>query len=239
MRTEIQKSYKSGFLLSEQELRRILQACNDHGQKVGIDPIVKLTAKLKDGALVETSQADEILALENEGNKAITRLSIQYGETGKNTKAHMHIIFEDGRLNQKNWTSVSLEVVGDSRDAVFVAAADLDERIKKTRSLSWSYLLSHPLALIAPLVVGMLVSSFIQSHFMSTSESVNLLESRYRAGTLKNPIEAMIFLERARSAHEGAFIPLAAFASAFSIYALLSFPRSRRPASRSCSYAPG
>lgn len=140
MRTEIDHQHKWGFVLSEQELRRIAQSCQEHAAKIGIAVTPKITAKLKDGSLVESENLDDVLSLENGGQKAINRLVLVWNDGSDRPKGSITVRFEDCAANTKGWESISVSVIGESRDAAFVAAADLDERVKKTRSLGaiWS-----------------------------------------------------------------------------------------------------
>jgi len=78
MRTEIERHYKSGFLLPEQELRRIVQSGQQHAAKIGALQRPKLSARMKDVSLVETEDIDEILSLENGGQKEVTTGSSIY-----------------------------------------------------------------------------------------------------------------------------------------------------------------
>jgi hypothetical protein len=144
MRTEIAHHSKSGFLLSEQELRRLAQSCQEHAPRVGVNDALKIRAKLKDGTLVDSPYIDDILALENGGRRAITRLSLTCDDNHEDPKSYIKIEFENGLTNPASWDAASVSVVGESRDAAFIAAAELDDRVKKTQVRAWPYIVSRP-----------------------------------------------------------------------------------------------
>lgn len=83
MKTEIMREFKWGFVLNEQELRRIVETCNDHVKKLDL-PEEKvehlISGKLKDGSIVESEDINDILALENDASKSIERLRILFKE---------------------------------------------------------------------------------------------------------------------------------------------------------------
>jgi len=199
MRTEINREYKWGFLLSEQEIRRVAQTCQEHAAKVGAGTTPTFTVRLKDGSLIESSNVDDVLTLENGGQKAITRLTARYTDGLEPPKALLAVHFEDGLLNPKTWDSITVSVVGDSRDAVFVAAADLDDRIKKIRSRAWPYVISRPWFFVIPMLLGMALASMAARYFSPAVSAVETVDQAYRSGRVTNPIEALILLERLKA----------------------------------------
>jgi hypothetical protein len=84
-KTVLSKEYNWGFVLSEQELRRIVQECRDHILKTSKSEKwhQSFIAKCADGSIVETETVDGILSLENAGSKKIERLILAFDD-GKN-----------------------------------------------------------------------------------------------------------------------------------------------------------
>lgn len=226
MRTEVSKSFTWGFVLSEQELRRVFQTCKEHGEKLGPNGSrCRTSAKLKDGSLVESSELDDILCLENSGSKAIQRIGIEFEEPIAEPRWSISVGFQDGSANPESWTSVDFEVAGDSRDQVFLAASDLEERVKKTRILSWPYLTSKRWFLsVAPMLVAMFLLVITMTFiFAPAKQAVEDLERQYSEGKVDDAIQALIFLEKAR--HSDRFViilvPLVAPFALFGFIALL------------------
>src|SRR5687768_17234870 len=126
MKTEVVKHYQWGFILSEQEVRRIAQTCNDHILKNVADPRVIIGAALRDGSLIESDNVDDILSLENAGSKRITRLVLTYDDGKEINDWSIDLIFQDAKVSARSWNSIITQVTGESRDWAFLAAADLE-----------------------------------------------------------------------------------------------------------------
>ena len=201
MRTEVSKAFNWGFLLTEQELRRTFTACREHAEKLGGKPNPDISVKLKDGSLVEVKDPDQVLSLENAGSKAIKRLSIAFKDGADPNQWQVKVEFLDGFSNTENWNSVRFQVVGASRDLVFLAAAELEERLKKTRIVSWPYLASRRwLGPLIPMLVLISVMPFVLS---TESDALFQLEEAYQGGSVENATEALIFFERAKQEGRG------------------------------------
>ena len=204
MRTEVSKAFEWGFLLTEQELRRIFTACREHAEKLGDKPDPDIAVKLKDGSLVEVKDLDQVLSLENAGSKAIKRLSMAFKDGADPNQWEVKVEFLDGYSNTENWNSVRFQVVGASRDLVFLAAAELEERLKKTRIVSWPYLASRRWfgSLIPMLVILVLMPLFL-NNLGTETDALSQLEEAYQGGSVENATEALIFFERAKQEGRG------------------------------------
>lgn len=199
MRTEVSKAFNWGFLLTEQELRRTFTACKEHAEKLGGTSQPGISVKLKDGSLVEVKDLDQVLSLENAGSKAIKRLSMAFKDDPDTNQWQVRVEFLDGFSNTENWNSVRFQVVGASRDLVFLAAAELEERLRKTRIVSWPYLASRRwFGSLIPMLVVVVVMSFFLDNFGTESDALFQLEEAYQGGSVENATEALIFFERAK-----------------------------------------
>ncbi len=98
MTTETGQQYTSGFVLSEQDVRRIAQSAEEHAEKVGASAVTRVVAKLKDGSLIESQSLDDILSLENGGQKAINRLTLSWDDGQESPKSSITVQFEDGHV---------------------------------------------------------------------------------------------------------------------------------------------
>jgi hypothetical protein len=201
MRTEIIHSYKTGFILSEQELRRIAQSCQESATKIGVDDRLRIYTKLKDGSLVEYNTIDDLLSSENGGQKSVVRLVLSCDDGHEEPRSYVTVEFYDAFEDQASWNSIKRSVVGESRDAVFVSAADLDDRIKKIQITSWSYIIGRPYILAVAMIVGMISSFWFIGYFAPSNSAaiVDQLQTYYDSGRIKDPIQAIIELERLKS----------------------------------------
>jgi len=117
MKTEISKSYTWGYVLSEQDLRRISQTCQEHLSKLQTDSqSVKISAKLRDGALIESNDINDITSLENDGSKAVQRVTLIFGDQKETPDQFIEVQFQDGWKNPNSWTSINYKIIGPSRD---------------------------------------------------------------------------------------------------------------------------
>ncbi|MCZ6690622.1 MAG: hypothetical protein O7H41_13580 [Planctomycetota bacterium] len=82
MKTETNRTFLFGFVLTGQDFRCVINTCEEHVQKISHRDEVapQLSARLKDKSVVETDQLDDICALENFGSKRITRLTMIFEE---------------------------------------------------------------------------------------------------------------------------------------------------------------
>jgi hypothetical protein len=229
MKTELARSFKWGFVLSEQDLRRILQTCQEHFSKVKASGVFRqlLTAKLSDGSLVESDDVNDILTLENEGSKAVERIKVNFDD-GKETKDHsIEVEFQDGLKNPEGWTSVSYSVVGTSRDWAFLAGSELEERLRKTKSIPSAYLVRTRWFIFVPMILAMVLSLWVSTTFLEDRSLGVSLETAYKNGQLKDPIEALIFLEKRRAAQHMGGKFFAVMMLSFSLPAALFWVMSR------------
>src|SRR5437764_14877895 len=143
MKTEVSKKYRWGFVLSEQEVRRIVKTCDEHILKLGLEsPHQKFTAKLKDGSLVESEDINDIVSLENEGSKKIQRINILFDDGKEKPEQSIEVEFQDALRDPHGWTSISFTVIGQSRDWAFLAASELEERVRKTKTTALTYIVN-------------------------------------------------------------------------------------------------
>jgi len=208
MRTEITRSYKWGFLLPEQELRRIIQAATEHGSKAidGGEFRLSVQTVLRDGSIIESSSADEVFTLENNGSRRITGVHVTVAPKVESDDWVIHVGFEDGSVNEKSWESASLHIVGASRDWAFVTASDLEERMRRVRLVSFDAIFGSRSSII--IVPVLFVGSMLLSTNFVQHNSHLLLQKQYESGQLHNPIEALIALEKIKNAQELWTFPL-------------------------------
>jgi hypothetical protein len=203
MKTEINRSFNWGFVLTEQELRRLIQTCNEHLANK-LDPAlrrVRFTARLRDGSVIECDQVEDLLSLENAGSRAIQKLTLIFDDGKDVSDWGILVRFQDGDRNPASWNSVDLEIVGQSRDWAFVAASDLDERVRRVKRMPYQFILRNKWAIWLPLVAGLVLMTIVLSLIPANDGAATQLEAAYGAGTVKDPIQAMLLLEKAHEAY--------------------------------------
>lgn len=201
MKTEIRKSLQFGFVLSEQELRRLTQAIHEHVAKLNLPTVPEIShvAVLKDGSRVESSKIDDLLSLENAGGQAITRVSMSVSDSEAKPTWKIAVEFHDADLNPKTWESITFEVIGESRDWAFVAASDIEDRLRRTKTIAWAALMNSRYGLIVFVLVIMSVI-IIAPHLLDASKKSHvLLQELVDSQQVKDPIQALIALEKIKN----------------------------------------
>lgn len=209
MTTQITKKYSSGFFLTEQELRRIFQEMRDHANKAfGDDMRSQIQVVLKNGAILDIESMDDVFRLENAGQKGVKEVYFSFTPQNDEDKhsGYTFSVVDPGESGYDR--SISFFACGDSRDWVFIGVSEMEERIRKIKRFSalrfargrGAFLVGMALA---PL--GMILSSAFWGH-----EKIYLkLQANYNAGKFKDPVLAIIDLERLREGSiTSAFIPL-------------------------------
>jgi len=89
MKTEARQSFSHGFVLTEQELRRIADVATQQLGKVRPSPPPKTEIELRfrNGTITESDSLDDLFSLENVGAKHIVRMRISFESEKDNPPA--------------------------------------------------------------------------------------------------------------------------------------------------------
>ncbi|MFM9957108.1 MAG: hypothetical protein ACKVZJ_03465 [Phycisphaerales bacterium] len=201
MRTEISKSFSWGFVATEQDFRRLIQTATDHllkpsGASLGMS---QYEVRLEDGSVFQTAQFDDVFQLENAGNKIIREVSCSLSSSHPGGECTINVELKDGNTNKKNWDSATYRVSGDTRDWAFVAASDLDERLKRMKAIAWESIFAQRWPMTVIMLAGMPLSIFGSFYFKPKDTTHVQLQSLYAEGKLANPTEAIIALEKIKA----------------------------------------
>jgi hypothetical protein len=206
MKAEVKKSYQTGFALTESELRRFHEVLVQQIKKtpIGDDFVMSYELKYRNGAVSYPTSIDDVLAQENFGSVGILRFRIEVAD--KEEKPSNMIGVQFCNLDEDDWYlyPISSVVLGEDRDWVFLTSSQLDERIGKTRLFSLSRFISgnresmfrlilftlFPLLLFGLVLMSLTFASNRQDH--QAVVQLDALESRWKAGTLKDSAEVAI-----------------------------------------------
>jgi hypothetical protein len=202
MKTENIRSYNTGFVLTEQELRRIHALIIDQFQKhlgsaADIEGVYEI--KYRNGSISEPNSLDAIFIQENIGSLAITRLKIIV--TDKNNPSLYNVTVQFTNLDFEEGSKlkpISYTVIGDDRDWVFIVTSLLDERINRIKRFSINWNRYFDMLLFMPLPFSLMVISFWESANQKSQQlnKLRLIEENYKNGIFKDPIEALIEIEK-------------------------------------------
>jgi hypothetical protein len=202
MRTEARKTYRHGFNLTEQELRRIMDTTAQQVQR--IDPLqpprVRLDVKFKNGTVARTSSLDDVLSFENIGSRQIIRLDIMIKGRARSGEYAIALSFTNLKLEDYDIRSITYLVRGEERDWVLVTSSELEERIGRIKCFSWGGPSSGRRSILGwswlPILAALLSMGGLVHAVSQRTKIADVIEARWKAGSLRDPIEAIILTQR-------------------------------------------
>jgi len=199
MKTQIQRSYNTGFVLTEPELRRIDQLIIAQFERhLGSTVNIKRSYEIKyrNGLISEPNSLDTIMAQENIDSLAITYLGIRFTDDNNPFLYDVRLQFINLDLEKYGSASISYKVIGNDRDWVFIVTSKLDEIIKRVKR----FRIYTPDKFINLLLVMMslftLATIALRNSKSQELNQLKLIEQNYKNGKFKNPIEALIEIEK-------------------------------------------
>ena len=218
MKTENQKSYNTGFVLTELELRRIHELISEQFQRqLGPTVNIKMSYEIRyrNGSISEPNSLDTIMTQENIGSSAITRLGIRFTDDNNPLLYDVTLRFINLDLEKYGSASISYTILGDDRDWVFIITSLLDERIKRIRRFSINREQFVNVLFSIFFIILSLVPLTINAALKKNSLELNqlkIIEQNYKNGKIKNPIEALIEIERYKLDTNDTSIPMSSMA---------------------------
>jgi hypothetical protein len=217
IQVESRKTFKHGFVLTEAELRRIVDNISEQFQKLGETPSITYKMTFRNGVIADTNSLDEVLSQENIGSGQIISLGIRYREaepediTALDDTKMLHgtsvlLQFIDVDVEEEpGYLAIRFLIRGQSRDWVFVTSTILEERVTKIKRFAPNQISSKgpsgalfrfaiPLLVMLSLVAGV----FTSIRDMSKTHPGTILEESWKSGKVKDPIEAIIMAEKLR-----------------------------------------
>lgn len=227
MKTENQRSYNTGFVLTEPELRRIHQLIIEQFQRqLGSSVNIKVSYEIRyrNGSISEPNSLDTIIDQENIGSSAITRLGIRFTDDNNPFLYDVTLRFINLDLEKYGSTSISNTVIGNDRDWVFIITSLLDDRIKRIRRFSINREQFVNVLFSIFFIILSLVPLTINAALKKNSLELNqlkIIEQNYKNGKIKNPIEALIEIEKYKLDTNDTSIPMSSMAGVGIILALI------------------
>ena len=200
MRTKNQRSYNTGFVLTERELRQIYHLIIEQFKKhLGSTVNIKMYYEIRyrNGSISEPNSLATIMEQENIDSFAITHLEITFTDDNNPFLYGVTLRFINLDLEKYGSASISYTVIGNESNWVLSVTSLLDERIKRIKR----FRIASPDNIIN-LLLAMMVSLFawtviaLPNSKSSELNKLKLIEQNYKNGKLKNPIEALIEIEK-------------------------------------------
>lgn len=200
MRTKNQRSYNTGFVLTDRELRQIYHLIiEDFKKHLGSTVNIKMYYEIRyrNGSISEPNSLATIMEQENIDSFAITHLEITFTDDNNPFLYGVTLRFINLDLEKYGSASISYTVIGNESNWVLSVTSLLDERIKRIKR----FRIASPDNIIN-LLLAMMVSLFawtviaLPNSKSSELNKLKLIEQNYKNGKLKNPIEALIEIEK-------------------------------------------
>jgi len=201
------KSFRHGFALTEQELRRLLDVLLQQMKRIAAtrDPLVEFELDFRNGVTAQARSLDEVLSLENAGSGTVTCLKIMLRDKEDEEEAtnEIYIEFTDVKAEDFAFESRSVRYVvkGEDRSWVFVTSSELEERVNRIKVFAPGRFLGAQIVFMAVSLI-FVVSVFAATLRVATQKdqlklaAIEKVEEAYRRGVIKDPLEAVIMLEK-------------------------------------------
>ncbi|MGD0037332.1 MAG: hypothetical protein ABSC53_08575 [Bacteroidota bacterium] len=201
---ESKKSYRHGFILTEQELRRLIDVIHEQLSKA--NSVEKISdcflIKYRNGIVAETHSIDEVVQQDNTGSRQIVYLQLKsdLGKAKRSTRIIISLI-EANEKEEGDSVTIRQRISGASRDWVFVTSSLIEERILKIKRFSPNQILSSTaFSFFSPIAIALILMFSILFYLPSLTErgkhTADLIEQKWKSGQLKDPIEAIIMTQR-------------------------------------------
>ena len=205
------KKFTQGFILTESDIRRLIQLASEQVQKTGVGtPKHMYVIKFENGTIAETPDIEEIFVEDNLGSNKIIMVEIfiageinqeNYLDYPHKNSSFIRIIFNDiEAANNNEQTPISYRINGNERDWVMVTSSLIEERILKTKrrrfSMGSRYLIM--LSFLASMVIFMFILMSKTERNLPFRTKLSEIEKAVNSGSIKNSNELILQIEKAR-----------------------------------------
>ena len=158
--TEITKTFRNGFILTEADLERIVNDVSEQFRQRFDDTAPKLafTVRLRNGVTVSAYTLDRVLSEENLGDSQIVRLEIDWYASRVLDPTVVSLVFKNANFeSEQGDTSIALFVRGEPREWVSTTAAILEERLEKIKRFTPHQLTNRSISRLTSLLISPLI----------------------------------------------------------------------------------
>lgn len=160
MVTELTRTFKNGFILTEAVLERIVTDVSEQFRQGFGDAPPKLvfTMRLRNGVTVSAYTLDRVLNEENLGDSQIVRLEIDWYAPRVLDPTVVSLVFKNANFeSEQGDTSIALFVRGEPREWISATAAILEEHIETIKRFTPHQLKKRSVGRLASLLISPLI----------------------------------------------------------------------------------
>ncbi len=192
--THIPRKYRHGFVLTEQDLRKLITVSTDQIKKRNTTCKTEFKCILKDHTTIDTKNIDDFFSIENSGLQSI--ITIKGKIFSEDEKETIYINFHDINRDENSYYSIQLDIFTEDRDWAFVTTADIEDRISRIKYFDFSLWWNN--SIFSHIFIGLVTIFclwYFNTHFSPSIEKSESLRIAYESGKIQNSVEALIFLE--------------------------------------------
>ncbi|KAA5533560.1 hypothetical protein F0919_13555 [Taibaiella lutea] len=201
--TQSSKSIDTGFLLNEQELRRIIEVINEQFEKTESNKNLKITYIIENanGQVIETTSLEYIINYENIGPSEIVTLTVE--AIGDIPNEEIKLTFSNTSSEKsKELNSIRYKIKSENRDWALVSSSLFDDRINKIVKsnfvgLKVSHFISAPLFIFLSIILFASFSSLGHKN-QNLLTLLNNLEKKIQQHQNVDVLSSIVKIEKVR-----------------------------------------
>lgn len=204
--TEASRTFNTGFFLTEQELRRLIEIIIDQFEKIEEKKTTKIKYIIRsfNGFVLETDDLDYILKLENDGPSQIIELEI-IALTSSETNS-IKIIFSNTLSDRsKEDKSIRYSIKSENRDWAMISSSLIDDRLNKISTNNLALNLTRRIALFASSLVMIGFLTFLifklgnlENKSNDTLKVIGDIERKLNSKENLNVLKSIIDIEKSK-----------------------------------------
>jgi hypothetical protein len=218
METRVSRRFDNGFVLTEQELRRIIDVMIEQQSRAhGMSPHeLRFTMCFRDGTISKTNAIESVIGLENYGTQRLVGLAIELCSKPleeRDTSTEIILQFSTDETAHSGFNNetgdakvpIQLRVRGNERDWVSVTLSKIEERISKIKHVDFQGIVRRSevrfyLMLLSGILVNVGMFILMRTSITASNErraAVLEIERRYNAGEIADTGYLQILLHKA------------------------------------------
>lgn len=204
--SELTRSINQGFLLNEQELKRITEIISEQFDKLELESKAKFSFTIKNfnGLVEETENIDYILKSENLGNSQITDLKIS--AISDNSDNTITLNFSNNQSERSaEEKAIRYTIKSEDRDWAIISSSLIDDRLSKISKKNFTLTFIRKLILITILItmIGMVTYLSLQTGIKKdidyiTLKVINGIENNINKGQNVDTLKSIIAIEKSK-----------------------------------------
>ncbi len=204
--TEVKQYLSHCFLLSADDLRKLCELMISRINSVqnSTTQNIHLEVEFKDGYVQQFNSVDEVLQIENEDSKKIELLNIEICDNNSPVPSYKILIKFQDCSNYYSDISISYHIISEDPNWVFLTESQIKQKLSKIKIWRLKEFFDRGSSGFFAIVMSVLVLFIGFSNILSNNtkessqikQSLESLELEYKNGKIKDPVQAIILLEK-------------------------------------------